>query len=155
MSARVGLVGIGLREYWAQFDGLEQRLKGYVAQVAEKLRTMAVEVIDLGLIDTAGKSMAAGHQLRREDIDLLVIYATTYALSSNVLPMVQRARVPVLVLNLQPGAAIDYVRFNALGDRKDDRRVARIVHRLRDTRDRECAAACRYSPASGHRRFRG
>jgi L-arabinose isomerase len=48
---------------------------------------------------------------------MLVIYVTTYALSSTVLPMVQRARVPVLVLNLQPTAAIDYAAFNRLSDR--------------------------------------
>jgi L-arabinose isomerase len=117
MSARVGLAGIGLEAYWEQFAGLQQRLKGYVSQVAGKLSAMGVDVIDLGLIDSTQKSVAAGHQLRREDVDLLVIYATTYALSANVLPMVQRARVPVLLLNLQPGAAIDYARFNALGDR--------------------------------------
>ena len=42
---------------------------------------------------------------------------TTYALSSTVLPMVQRAQVPVLVLNMQPEAAIDYEAFNRLPDR--------------------------------------
>ena len=27
---RVGLFGIGLDAYWPQFDGLEERLKGYL-----------------------------------------------------------------------------------------------------------------------------
>ena len=44
-------------------------------------------------------------------------YVTTYALSSTVLPVVQRAKVPVVILNLQPTAAIDYAAFNTLGDR--------------------------------------
>ncbi len=65
----------------------------------------------------AQRGREAGHECRRADIDLLVIYVTTYALSSTVLPMVQRARVPVLVLNLQPRAAIDYESFNRLPDR--------------------------------------
>ena len=102
-KARVGLVGIGLEAYWQQFAGLEGRLRGYVTKVAEKISTMGVEVINLGLVDTAAKGVDAGHSLRREDVDFLVIYATTYALSSSVLPMIQRARVPVLLLNLQPG----------------------------------------------------
>jgi L-arabinose isomerase len=34
-----------------------------------------------------------------------------------VLPLVQRVKVPVVVLNLQPVAAVDYERFNRLGDR--------------------------------------
>ncbi len=116
-KTRIGLAGIGLEAYWSQFAGLEDRLKSYVARVGAKIAAMGVEVVDLGLVDTAAKGVEAGHRVRREDIDLLVIYATTYALSSSVLPMVQRARVPVLVLNLQPGAAIDYAAFNALDDR--------------------------------------
>ena len=63
-----------------------------------------------------------GHEARRADVDLLVLYVTTYALSSTVLPIVRRAKVPVLVLNLQPEAAIDYARFNSMKvDGKPDR----------------------------------
>lgn len=42
---------------------------------------------------------------------------TTYALSATVLPAVQRTKVPVIILNLSPGAQIDYDAFNALNDR--------------------------------------
>jgi L-arabinose isomerase len=48
---------------------------------------------------------------------LIVLHVTTYALSSTVLPVVQRAKVPVLVLNLQPAAAIDYTTFNRMSNR--------------------------------------
>jgi L-arabinose isomerase len=44
---------------------------------------------------------------------VLFLYVTTYALSNTVLPLVQRAGVPVIVLNLQPTAAIDYKAFNS------------------------------------------
>jgi L-arabinose isomerase len=116
-SLRVGLCGIGLDAYWSQFAGLEERLKGYVAQVTSQLTRPGVEVVNLGLIDTPQRSREAGHQCRREDIDILFLYVTTYALSNTVLPLVQRAGVPVVVLNLQPEAAIDYEAFNKLNDR--------------------------------------
>ncbi len=116
-SLRVGLCGIGLDAYWSQFAGLEERVKGYVAQVASRLQRPGVEVVNLGLIDTPARSREAGHECRREDIDVLFLYVTTYALSSTVLPVVQRAGVPVIVLNLQPEAAIDYKSFNKLADR--------------------------------------
>jgi L-arabinose isomerase len=116
-KARVGLAGIGLEAYWAQFPGLETRLKGYVTRAGEKLSAMDVDVVNLGLVDNLAKGIEAGHRLRREDVDLLVIYSTTYALSSSVLPIIRRAQVPVLLLNLQPGKSIDYARFNSLGDR--------------------------------------
>jgi L-arabinose isomerase len=50
-------------------------------------------------------------------VDLIFLHVTTYALSSTVLPVVQRAKVPVIILNLSPEAAIDYAVFNKMGDR--------------------------------------
>lgn len=114
---RVGLCGIGLDAYWPQFAGLEERLKGYVAQVGSRLARPGVDVVNLGLVDTPQRSRQAGRECRREDIDVLFLYVTTYALSNTVLPLVQRAGVPVIVLNLQPEAAIDYASFNRLEDR--------------------------------------
>ena len=116
-TLRVGLFGIGLETYWSQFSGLEDRLKGYVSRVAEKLAGPNREIVNFGLVDSPERAFAVGHEARRQDVDLLVLYVTTYALSSTVLPVVRRARVPVLVLNLQPEAAIDYAKFNALPDR--------------------------------------
>jgi L-arabinose isomerase len=116
-SLRVGLCGIGLDAYWPQFAGLKTRLEGYVAEVAARLARAGVEVVNLGLVDSPQRSRDAGRQCRREDIDILFLYATTYALSNTVLPLVQRAGVPVIVLNLQPEAAIDYRAFNRLEDR--------------------------------------
>ena len=114
---RVGLCGIGLDAYWPQFEGLHARLEGYVRLVEDRFKKAGVTVEFLGLVDTPERGREAGHACRRADVDLLVIYVTTYALSSTVLPMVQRARVPVLVLNLQPRAAIDYEVFNRLPNR--------------------------------------
>jgi len=116
-SLRVGLCGIGLDAYWSQFVGLKAQLEGYVARVAERLARPGIEVVNLGLVDTPQRAQAAGRQCRREDIDVLFLYVTTYALSNTVLPLVQRAGVPVVVLNLQPEAAIDYAAFNRLEDR--------------------------------------
>jgi L-arabinose isomerase len=115
---KIGLFGIGLDAYWPQFPGLEDRLKGYGRQVAERLGSTGAEVVNLGLIDTPEKALAAGHEFRRADVDLIFLHVTTYALSSTVLPVVRRARVPVIILNLSPSAAIDYDWFNGLGDRR-------------------------------------
>src|SRR5690242_462794 len=116
-ALRLGLFGIGLDTYWPQFEGLRERLVHYIDEVEHSLRRPGVEVVNLGLIDTPEKALAAGHQFRREDVDIIFLYVTTYALSATVLPVVRRARVPVIVLNLSPSGAIDYERFNRLGDR--------------------------------------
>jgi len=114
---RVGLCGIGLDAYWPQFAGLRERLEGYLAQVRERLEGFGAQVESFGLVDSPERSREAGHACRRADIDVLFLYVTTYALSSTVLALVQRAGVPVIVLNLQPGAALDYEAFNRLPDR--------------------------------------
>jgi L-arabinose isomerase len=114
---KVGLFGIGLEAYWDQFEGLEQRLRDYINVVEEKLKRFGSSVINLGLIDTPEKATVAGHQFRQTDVDLIFLYVTTYALSSTVLPVVKRAKVPVVILNLSPEPAINYEEFNKLGDR--------------------------------------
>ena len=114
---RVGLFGIGLDTYWPQFAGLEARLRGYTERVAERLKWPGLQVVNLGLVDNSEKALAAGHEFRKADVDLIFLHVTTYALSSTVLSVVRRAKVPVIILNLSPGPAIDYERFNSLGDR--------------------------------------
>ncbi len=114
---RLGLFGVGLDAYWPQFSGLKERLEGHLGQVARHLARPGVELVNLGLVDTADRAFAAGSEFRRQDVDLIVLHVTTYALSSTVLPVVRRARVPVLILNVAPSEAIDYAKFNALGDR--------------------------------------
>jgi L-arabinose isomerase len=116
-NARIGLIGLGLEAYWAQFEALEARLRGYLAEVEDKIASPRRTIVNLGLVDTPEKAVEAGHACRREDIDLLAIYVTTYALSSTVLPVIQRAKVPVLLLNLQPAPSLDYQSFNRMDDR--------------------------------------
>ena len=116
-KTRIGLFAIGLDAYWSQFAGLESRLTAYAEQVAKRLGRADVEIVNLGLIDNPQKAVEAGHAFRRADVDLLFLHVTTYALSSTVLPVVRRAKVPVILLNLSPGPAIDYPSFNAMKDR--------------------------------------
>ena len=116
-TIKVGLFVIGLDAYWPQFVGLKERLEGYLGVVEQKLAREGVKIVNLGLIDTPEKAFDAGHAFRRADVDLIFLHVTTYALSSTVLPVVQRAKVPVIILNLSPTAAIDYGTFNAMGNR--------------------------------------
>jgi L-arabinose isomerase len=116
-QTKVGLFAIGLDTYWPQFEGLKERLLGYHERVRQGLESGGVEVLDAGLVDNADQARAAGEQLRAGGVEAVFLFISTYALSSTVLPVVQRAGVPVVVLNLQPVPQLDYERFNALGDR--------------------------------------
>ena len=116
-TIKIGFFSIGLDTYWPQFKGLKEHLLGYHAQIRGELEHNGATVIDAGLVDTPDKARTAGRRFRAEGAEIVFLFVSTYALSSTVLPVVQEAGVPVVVLNIQPVAQLDYAAFNALGDR--------------------------------------
>lgn len=114
---KVGLFGIGLDTYWPQFEGLLEKLKGYQEHVKNKIASFNVEVADAGMVDNPAKAREAGDYLKSQDVEIVFLYVSTYALSSTVLPVAQKLKVPIVILNLQPVAQLDYDAFNKLGDR--------------------------------------
>ncbi|MCD6333426.1 MAG: hypothetical protein J7L89_09145 [Bacteroidales bacterium] len=114
---KVGLFGIGLDTYWLQFDGLLSKLTGYQKQIKDKIEGFGVEVVDAGMVDNPIKAGESAELFMSNHIDVIFLYVSTYALSSSVLPIVRRIKVPVIILNLQPVAQLDYAAFNKLQDR--------------------------------------
>jgi L-arabinose isomerase len=106
-AAKVGVFGIGLEAYWAQFAGLRERLEGYQHYVEEQIGRWTT-ITSSGLVDTAPKAQAAGKRFAEERVDLIFSHVGTYATSSQVLPAVQEAKAPVVLLNLQPVTSLDY-----------------------------------------------
>jgi L-arabinose isomerase len=107
-SARIGVFGIGLAAYWPQFDGLRDRIVGYQARVEDRVRELGGEVISAGLVDDERAAREAGDRFASAQVDLVLCHAVTYATSSTVLPVIQAAKVPALLLGLQPTATLDY-----------------------------------------------
>jgi L-arabinose isomerase len=114
---KIGLFGIGLDTYWAQFDGLLNNLKTYQEQIKNRIVGYGVEVADAGMVDNPVRARDAADYLKSQDVEIVFLYISTYALSSIVLPVAQKLKVPVVILNLQPVAELDYQAFNQLGDR--------------------------------------
>ena len=79
-----GLVGVGLNTYWPQFSGLYERLCGYRKQIAKQLEQEHVCVVDGGMVDEPEKAITVAAELERKSIDVLLVYISTYALSSTV-----------------------------------------------------------------------
>jgi len=114
----VGFFGIGLDTYWPQFKGLKERLEEYQEQIAGQiLASEGINLVNVGLVDNPKRAATVGALFRQRQVDIVFLYISTYALSSTVLPVAQEAGVPLVVLNIQPVAAIDYEFFNNLGDR--------------------------------------
>ncbi len=110
--ASIGVFGIGLATYWPQFDGLRERIEGYQARVEERVRELGGEVVSAGLVDTEQRAREAGDLFASSQVDLVLCHAVTYATSSTVLPVIQAAKVPALLLGLQPTPTLDYAEID-------------------------------------------
>lgn len=113
----IGLVGVGLNTYWTQFDGLYERLCFSLKKIEKHLYHPDIEIINIGIIDKPENAKNSADFFISKNIELLFVYISTYALSSTILPLAQRLKVPIILLNLQPSAHIDYNYINSLGDR--------------------------------------
>ena len=112
LTTTIGLFGIGLDTYWPQFDGLLDNLIGYQELIENKISGYGVEVANAGMVDNPIKAREAADYLKSQDVEIVFLYVSTYALSSTVLPVAQKLKVPIVILNLQPTAQLDYEDFN-------------------------------------------
>ncbi len=108
LTANVALVGVGLDTYWDQFPGLRDELMAKFAILKRKLETHSVEVFDFGMIDNAEAAYRALPRIKACDPDLLVVDMLTYATSATFGVLIREFNIPVILVALQPLAAMDY-----------------------------------------------
>lgn len=119
-NVKIGLVGVGLNTYWGQFSGLLDRLVRYQNLIKDKMQLHGkVDIVDGGMVDDPCKATEAASLMKREEIEILFVFISTYALSSTILPIVNHLNVPVVLLNIQPMATMDYTKINSMTDRGD------------------------------------
>lgn len=107
IKPRIGLYSGGLKAYWPQFPGLRERLIEY-GQFIEKKMSDWGEISNFGLVDCSDAGLAAGEYFNQQNVDLIFCHSATYLTSDSVLPVHQICKAPVVVLNLQPTARINY-----------------------------------------------
>lgn len=108
-KARIGLYSVGLKAYWNQFDGLKERLEYYGTFIESKLNAHG-EVYNFGLVDDEISGRAAGEWLNTKNVDIVFCHSATYVTSSCVLPIHQICKAPLIILNLQPTASMNYLK---------------------------------------------
>jgi L-arabinose isomerase len=106
---RIGLYSIGHPHYWEQFPGLLDRLLGYGRFIERRLSAWG-EVCNAGMVDVEGSARSAAEQFRAANVDLIFCHAATYAMSAAHVAIPRHCGRPVVVLNLQPTAAMNYER---------------------------------------------
>ena len=109
LRARIGLYAIGHPHYWNQFPGLRDRLLAYTSFLERRMAEWG-EVFNFGMVDEEAKAREAGEWFNRHNVDILMCHAATYAMSASHIAVPQVCRRPVVVLNLQPAARMNYAR---------------------------------------------
>lgn len=107
-KARIGLYSVGLKAYWNQFQDLRERLIHYGSFIEGRLSEFG-EVHNFGLVDDEVSARAAGEWMNSRNVDIIFCHSATYVTSSSVLPVHQICKAPVIILNLQPAASMNYM----------------------------------------------
>lgn len=108
LHARVGILGVGHHTYWEQFEGLLDQMYAKLVLFEKMVISCEVETINFGLSDRAETAHRLIPEIKGAHIDLLFIDMLTYATSSSVAALYREISVPMVLVALQPEAALDY-----------------------------------------------
>lgn len=112
LTSKIGVLGVGHHVYWPQFEGLLDEMKRKQDVLVDKVKSNGVEVIDFGLVDDANSAYAIVPKIKAADLDLLFIDMVTYATSATIGTVFREIDVPMVMVALQPLAAMDYANGN-------------------------------------------
>ncbi|MBI4978855.1 MAG: L-fucose/L-arabinose isomerase family protein [Spirochaetes bacterium] len=119
-KAKIGIFGVGHDTYWHQFEGLLDGLMKYHADFKSMAEKNGVEIVDFGMVDTNTKAYEIASKIKAADVDLLFCNMLTYATSSVFAPIMRTADVPVVLIALQPRAAMDYTKASTYMQLEND-----------------------------------
>lgn len=101
-------MAVGHHTYWSQFPGLRDEMYRKVGVLAGRLATSGVAVENFGLVDDAQSAWTVLPRVKGADLDLLFVDMATYATSSTFGVICREVNVPIVLVALQPMAAMDY-----------------------------------------------
>lgn len=119
-TARIGIFAVAHAVYWQQFEGLEANIMGYHREFCDMVAKQDVEVIDFGMIDSSEKAYAAVLKILAANVDVLFCNMVTYATSSVFAPIVKEVNKPMVLVALQPRAALDYTKASTFMQLEND-----------------------------------
>ncbi len=109
-SARIGVFGVGYHVYWNQFPGLLDELMAKLDVLVGRVRATGATVENFGMVDKAQDAYALVPRLKAADLDLIFCDMLTYATSASFGAIIRNLDVPIVLVALQPLAAMDYAK---------------------------------------------
>lgn len=114
-AARIGLMVIGLGNYWEQFPGMKEGILNTHGCLAQLLEGQG-EIVAAGLVDSVAAARKAEELFTKSEVDIVFCHLATYANSETLLPAVACLDVPVVLLNVQPVKALDLTKVKTIAD---------------------------------------
>ena len=119
-NAKIGVFCVAHNTYFSQFDGLYENLMGYHKDFCDIIIKNDVEIIDFGMVDTSEKAYEVAEKIQGAGVDLIFCNMITYATSSVFAPIIREVNRPIVLVALQPRAALDYTRANTFMQLEND-----------------------------------
>lgn len=107
-TARIGVFGVGYHVYWNQFPGLLDELMAKLDVLIGRVEATGATVENFGMVDKAQDAYALVPRLKAADLDLVFCDMLTYATSASFGAIIRNLDVPIVLVALQPLAAMDY-----------------------------------------------
>ncbi|CAN5421916.1 L-arabinose isomerase [soil metagenome] len=112
LKANVGILGVGHKTYWPQFEGLLEELKKKQQVFIDMVESNGVTTFDFGISDCAETAYELVPKIKSANVDLLFVDMITYATSSSIAAIFREVNVPTVLVALQPLKALDYENAN-------------------------------------------
>ncbi len=119
-TARIGIFAVAHATYWGQFEGLYDSIMGFHSDFCHMTEKNDVEVIDFGMIDDSEKAYEAVPKILAANVDVLFCNMVTYATSSVFAPIIKEVNKPMVLVALQPRAALDYTKASTFMQLEND-----------------------------------
>ena len=110
LTANVGVMGVGHRVYWGQFDGLLEEMQRKLTHFVKKLQAQNLNITNFGMVDCAEAAYQVIPKLKAADLDVLFVDMVTYATSATFGAVVRSVDAPIVLVALQPLRALDYAK---------------------------------------------
>ncbi len=119
-EARIGIFGVVHATYYEQFEGLQENLESYHAILCDKVRACDVTVVDFGIIGSNEEAYETLEKMKGASLDVVFCNMVTYATSSVFAPIMREIGLPVVLVALQPRAALDYTKASTFMQLEND-----------------------------------
>ncbi len=119
-TARIATFAVAHGIYFSQFEGLYENLMKYHGDFKGMVTENDVEVIDFGMVDSSEKAYEVAERMQAANVDLIMCNMITYATSSVFAPILREVNRPMILVALQPRAAMDYTKASTFMQLEND-----------------------------------